>query len=547
MRTRLSFGVRSGVLGMLTAALALGAGCGDDDGDGTGGTGGTAGSGGQSSKGGSGGKQTTGGTASAGDTGEAGDTGSAGDTSEPTAGTTGEGGAGGAPGTPGEAGAAGDVGEAGAAGGGPMPRTDRDRVIVRLTPDGALDDDFADGGMFVLDVDGLELNDNARNGFVQEDGKIFSAGYTPVDGSNQIVLIRLNDDGTPDTDFSEDGVARVAALAAPGMAEAYGAALQSTGRYVTTGYGRAEAAGAVDLVAFGFTEKGELDTDFGTNGGYLLDVAGDNDRGRNIASLPDDYLLHVGSGTPAAENIDAMILVQAPDGSPANFGQGGFKLYDFGRPDEAFFGVAVSPAGDRAIAVGYTASPAASPAVDDDSVVGIFTVGEDGELTEDFVAVLPLSEDEHDRLWGATIDADGNLYAAGVLDAGGDTRMVLVRIKPDGTLDSTFGEDGLAVVNAVAGGGTETARAVAVQSDGKIVIAGHAEHDPDSDFPDADLVVARFDGDGQLDETFGNDGIAIIDLGPGAGNVSDLLWGMDVDAQDRIVLFASKKAADPTD
>ncbi|HLV68895.1 MAG TPA: delta-60 repeat domain-containing protein, partial [Polyangiaceae bacterium] len=158
---------------------------------------------------------------------------------------------------------------------------------------------------------------------------------------------------------------------------------------------------------------------------------------------------------------------------------------------------------------------------------------------------VPLSEDENDRLWGATIDADGNLYAAGVLGSGTDNQMVLVRITPDGELDESFGEDGLAVLNVVEGGATETARAVAVQSDGKIVIAGHAEHDPDAEYPDADLVVARFDADGTLDETFGEDGVAIVDLGPGAENVNDLLWNVDVDDDDRIVLFASKKAADP--
>jgi len=530
---------------MLTAALALGAGCGDDEGDDGSATGGKAGSGGQPSGGtsGSGGKQTTGGTtSSAGETGEGGDTGDAGAPGEPTAGEAGAGGA------AGEAGAPGAAGEAGAGGMGPMPRTDRDRVVVRLTADGELDDDFADGGLFVLDVDGLELNDNARNGFVQPDGKILSAGYTPVEGSNQIVLIRLNDDGSPDTDFSEDGVARVAALAAPGMAEAYGAALQSSGRYVTTGYGRAEAAGAVDLVSFGFSPEGELDTDFGTNGGFLLDIAGDNDRGRNVAVLPDDFLLHVGSGMAEAENIDAMLVVQDPDGNAVeSFGQGGFELYDFDRPDEAFFGVAVSPDGDRAIAVGYTAFPSTSnpDMEDDDSLVAVLGIGEDGEVTPDFVDVVPLSEDENDRLWGATIDADGNLYAAGVLGSGTDNQMVLVRITPDGELDESFGEDGLAVLNVVEGGATETARAVAVQSDGKIVIAGHAEHDPDAEYPDADLVVARFDADGTLDETFGEDGVAIVDLGPGAENVNDLLWNVDVDDDDRIVLFASKKAADP--
>lgn len=243
----------------------------------------------------------------------------------------------------------------------------RDRVIARLSKDGAVDTTFATAGFFTLDVDGLALNDNARHGFVQADGKIFSAGYTPIGGQNEIVLVRLNDDGTPDTTFGGDGVVRHNPLS-PGMTEAYAAVTQSDGKYVTTGYGRSATSGQVDLVAFRYSAAGVPDTTWGAGGGFLYDITGDNDRGRFALALAGNRILHVGSGSPSASTLDAMVLINTPSGAlDTSFNPGGaepgVKLYDFGTADEAFFGAAISPGGDWLAAVGY-ANPGGTQTAD---------------------------------------------------------------------------------------------------------------------------------------------------------------------------------------
>lgn len=245
-------------------------------------------------------------------------------------------------------------------------RADRDRFVARLTPAGALDTTFNTTGKHVYGVDGLDLSDNGRNGLVQADGKIFHAGYTNVAGSNQIVLARFNTDGSLDTSFDTDGVVRAAPFAAPGMAEAYGAAIQSDGKYVTTGYGRTEGSGPVDLVSFRFAADGSADATWATSGGLLLDVAGDNDRGRNVMALPGDRTIHVGSGSPSAGTVHGMIAITGANGAPdTSFDTDGYKLYDFGSVDQALFGLAVSPDGKWAAAAGYRRVDSA----DDDSVL----------------------------------------------------------------------------------------------------------------------------------------------------------------------------------
>jgi uncharacterized delta-60 repeat protein len=357
-------------------------------------------------------------------------------------------------------------------------RTDTDRVVVRLTANGTVDSAFGTNGVSTLNL--ANLPDNARNGIVQPDGKIVSSGYTAqptgvgTQTANRIVLARYNDDGKPDTTFGARGVLNSMPIqpADPvntewGMIEAYAVGYQS-GKYVTTGYGRTAASGTVDLVSFRYTSTGQLDTTWGTDGLFKLDLVGDNDRGRNLVILPDDRVLMAGSGTPTAQNVDAMLVLLTANGAlDTSFWAEGYKLYSFGRPDEAFFGAAVSPTGDRLAAAGYIAGGGQ----DDDALLFLQPTAGGAE----FAQPVPVSETENDRFWAVAFDSAGKAYAAGFLAESGDNRMIVVRFNPDGTRDTSFGTNGVAAHNVIQAGTDEMARAVVVQSDGKVVIAGTVE------------------------------------------------------------------------
>ena len=85
---------------------------------------------------------------------------------------------------------------------------------------------------------------------------------------------------------------------------------------------------------------------------------------------------------------------------------------------------------------------------------------------------VELSTTANDRFWGVTYGADGKIYATGFVNMAGDHQMVVARYNTDGNLDTTFDTDGLVYVNVAAGGTEETSRSIVVQADGKIVIGG---------------------------------------------------------------------------
>lgn len=363
-------------------------------------------------------------------------------------------------------------------------RTDSDRAVVRLTTAGALDTTFGTGGVQVFNSAG-DRDDNPRHGFIQADGKIVAAGYTKLPTgvgaqvANHVVLARLNDDGTYDSTFGTGGLvisnpfSSMDAMSQWGMAEAYVARQQGT-NYVTTGYGRSAPTGKVNVVAFRYTETGALDTTWGTSGLFEFDVAGDDDRGRDMVVLPDQRVLMVGSGKPTGTNIDALALILTVDGAlDTTFSTDGYELFDLGRPEEAFFGASVAPDGKSAAAAGYVSGQVNGMEADADGALLVIPLTGMGAPV---AAIRAISDTANDRFWGITHGADGKIYATGFVDEGGDHHTVVARFGADGVLDTTFGTGGSVRINAAVGETEEAGRAIVVQSDGKIVVVTTVKH-----------------------------------------------------------------------
>jgi len=102
------------------------------------------------------------------------------------------------------------------------------------------------------------------------------------------------------------------------------------------------------------------------------------------------------------------------------------------------------------------------------------------------------------------LQPDGKIVVAGSVKINGDPATAVARFMPDGGADPSFGTDGLSVVNVDAIDDRESAYSVAVQPDGKIIAAGTSSA---VQF-DSDYTLLRFLPDGSLDAGFGTGGIA---------------------------------------
>ncbi|MFP5318688.1 MAG: hypothetical protein ACLGI2_10395 [Acidimicrobiia bacterium] len=240
-------------------------------------------------------------------------------------------------------------------------RTDLDFAVVRLTADGTKDTTFGEGGVALVGV-APGVSETPRSAVLLPDGRAVVAGYAAIDGLVKTILFALTPSGALDPSFGTGGTAVHALLGNVG--EAYAVGVLGNGRIVTTGYGKDTAEAKVDLIAGGFTPTGAVDPAHGSNGLLRVDVAGEDDRGRHLAITPDGGALLVGSGKPSATNLDAMVVRLARDGTLQDR-----RLVDLGGPNDAFFGVAVSPDGSRAAAVGYVGQDTSDSSKNDDGAI----------------------------------------------------------------------------------------------------------------------------------------------------------------------------------
>ncbi len=257
-------------------------------------------------------------------------------------------------------------------------RLDSDLALIRLLPDGRLDPGFGTGGVTIVNTTATvagateNLVDVPRQTVAQPDGKVVAGFYATGSPGAVLRLARLLADGRLDTTFGTGGIATAPVLGPEStVAEVYDIASQGDS-FVVTGYGRRGAAGTVDMYAARFRADGAWDTTFGTNGVTTIDIAGQDDRGRDLTVLPDGRAVLVGSGKPTADNLDALVVVLTRDGQlDTGFGTGGILLTDLGGPSDSLFGVAQTSAGS-VVAVGYVG---ASPSSGDDAAAVRVTTG----------------------------------------------------------------------------------------------------------------------------------------------------------------------------
>ena len=341
---------------------------------------------------------------------------------------------------------------------------------------GDLDTTFGSGGKKTVNFGGI---DAARAVLVQPNGRVIAAGGGGPASSFCVVRLR-SANGTLDPTFGSGGK-RVVDFGTDDES-VYGAALQPDGRIVLAGDSRLQPA-VVRLKA-----NGALDTSFDGDGRKLFSW-GAIGRVTAVVVAPNGKLLLAGFSGPEGGDIKVARL-SANGAFDTSFGAGGIATVDFGATE---FGEAMARQADGRILVAGRSSP--SGAV-------VARLRATGVLDPDFGSGGRVTLPGGGSLSAVLVQPDRNIVVAG--NAGGSAAMTVTRLKPDGSLDATFGTGGTATV--VFGSLANPLGGAIRQPDGKIVIAGYTQDGED-------VAVARLNTNGSLDATFGTGGKATVEFG----------------------------------
>ncbi|HYP39472.1 MAG TPA: delta-60 repeat domain-containing protein, partial [Chloroflexia bacterium] len=373
-----------------------------------------------------------------------------------------------------------------------------------------LDPTYGDGGKVITDFT-TRAGSESYALAVQSDGKLVLAGYADDTYEDlSFGLIRLNADGSPDMTFGIDG--RVGTSFGPGEDRVEAVAIQSDGKIVAAGYTFADAgSGSQNFALARYNVDGALDPTFGTGGMVTTDFGTSRDKGYAIAIGSNGKI--VVAGLTTVDNDDFALARYNPDGSlDGSFGTGGKvrTAFSFGSMDEAY-GVAILPDG-KIVAAGKSGF-----------FFGLARYNLNGSLDGNFgtggMVTTTFAEGDAEAT-ALVIQADGKIVASGHTRSNSDYSVVLARYTTNGDLDTSFDSDGRVVTNF--SNTTEVAYALAIQSGGKLVVAGRAGSSG------SDFALARYNPDGSPDGNFGGGGQVTTSLSDGFDTVHGLAVQGDV-------------------
>ncbi|HEV3410260.1 MAG TPA: BACON domain-containing carbohydrate-binding protein [Chthoniobacterales bacterium] len=371
-----------------------------------------------------------------------------------------------------------------------------------------LDPNFGQGGRVATQFDPtspIGQYNIARTALIQPDGKILAVGVGSFNdgmGSGP-ALIRYFANGQLDYSFGNQG--RVRIFPSPYGHDGVAAVLQPDGRIIMAGtIVNANTNTSAWMIAR-VLPNGQVDTSFGAQGRVVIDISQGSDSPLAVKLQSDGKIVIAGSvGDPG--HSFALVRLNASGSFDTTFAPYPWVITPFFGPDGAVTQAHFLPDGRVAVA-----GPVRSSTTGDD--IGLAVYNADGSLdatfaksTTDFVAG---AQDVAGKLAstsdGRIVISGGVTYPATTPTGASD--MVLARFNPDGTLDTTFDGDGKVVTDII--GGMDSARAVVIQADGKIVVVGDSANSSGSD---GKMTLVRYNDTGSKDSSFGADGIVRTDF-----------------------------------
>ncbi|HEX3096266.1 MAG TPA: Ig-like domain repeat protein [Usitatibacter sp.] len=424
--------------------------------------------------------------------------------------------------------------------------------IARFNADGSLDTTYGGGGAVTTIGSGAAAFAMA----VQPDGKVLLGGWA-ISGSKKVFAVAryLAESPQLDTSFGTNGVV-IDDVDSSTTQQVNAIAVQADGSIVVSGddgsalvLRRYSATGTLDtsfgasglaifsgmkggrelaiqadgkILAVGdltsatgfgvirITSAGALDTTFGVNG-IAQQGAGSSVRGNALKVQSDGKIVAAGTGATTRPAV-AVARFTADGANDTGFGSSGVTVHQFTISGDEGNALVILAGGDLVVAGGGNdpADCACSGSTADNELLAAFTAS--GTLDTTFSGGGSIEVDAGSKQGAAlasALQSDGKLVVAGyqrpVPSVSSLLSGTLARFNADGSLDTTFGTGGF-VTN-----GADKMQAVAIQSDGKIVAAGYGDGNFGGN-PATRLTVQRLNANGTPDTTFGTGGTTIATL-----------------------------------
>lgn len=306
-----------------------------------------------------------------------------------------------------------------------------------------------------------------------------------------IPILALPQTGNLDSTFSKDGKTLNFIRGVYDAGEAV--AVRSDGKIIVAGGSSKDIYYKSDFGLMGYTADGLPDPGFGEFGRVVTDFGGDHDYGLSIIIQEDGKIIVAGRASNIA-GTDFGLARYNIDGSPdSSFDNDGKVITDFGSSESAYATVLL-PNG-KILVVGISGNSLA---------LARYKVN--GKLDKSFGLNGKITTylGNFANAYAAVIKPNGKIIVAGEIFNGSNNDFVLVQYLSNGIVDSSFGTNGKVITDL---GSYEEAHSIALLPDGKILVAGFIYNGTDNDF-----ALLRYRSNGKTDSSFGTNGLVTTDI-----------------------------------
>lgn len=325
------------------------------------------------------------------------------------------------------------------------------------------------------------------------DGKIIATGYSNIGGATAFTLVRYNSNGIVDTTFGKKGITTSTINNSTGNAN-YCSLLQTDGKIILGGdyYNGSSFAFAV----LRYNANGSIDTMFGNKGAayYSVGNASIKDNVGNAIGLQSDGKIILAGNSSNGSNSDFTIVRFNSNGSvDSSFGIKGACVTPIGSANDNCYSMAVQ-ADDKIVLGGDIQDGTAFKfSITRFTRNGIL----DGTFAQNGIFIDSVGTNDDDYGYSVSIQKDKKIILGGTAKYNGVYRFALLRVDSSGKVDNLFGSGGMAFGNFSSTiASTDYGRAMAIQPDGKILLAGRTY------LNGSEFGLLRFNSNGSLDGYF---------------------------------------------
>lgn len=342
-------------------------------------------------------------------------------------------------------------------------------------------------------------NDVANAMAIQSDKKIVLAGYSYIGSNEDFSLARYNSDGSLDTSFDTDG--KVTTAIGSNADVIRSVAIQSDGKIVVVGH--TYDGSQFDFALARYNSNGSLDTTFNTTGKITTPIGPANNSAFSMAIQGDGKIIAAGFANNGSNDDFALARYNSDGSLDTSFDSDGQVTTAMGPGNDAIRSIVIQSDG-KILAVGN-----ASNGTNFDFAIARYNANGslDTSFDTDGKLLTPIGSGA-DYAMSVAIQSDGKIVAAGYSYNGADNDFALARYSSNGSLDTTFNTTGK--ITTPIGSANNSGFSMAIQSDGKIVVAGFSYNGSNDDF-----ALARYNSDGSLDTSFDSDGKYTAEFGSG--------------------------------